>query len=157
VMVYGVGTASSPSPTPAATPTPGGSPTPTAVPTPVPTPTSSTVATPTPTPTPAGPTGTLRVGKLINFGRVKIGRMKSIVFRVHNVGKGILQVTIGALTAPFTVQDANVASLAKGKATAPITVQFTPTAAGPVNQSLTINSSDPKNPIWSITVEGTGI
>jgi hypothetical protein len=160
VMVYGVGTASSPSPTPTAAPTPtpnpGGTPTPTAVPTPVPTPTSSTIATPTPTPTPAGPTGTLRVGKLINFGRVKIGKTKSIEFRVHNVGKGILQVTIGALTAPFTVEDANVASLAKGKATAPITVQFTPTATGPVTQSLIINSSDPNNPTWSITVEGTG-
>jgi hypothetical protein len=155
VMVYGVGAASSPSPTPASTPTPGGSPTPTAVPTPVPTPTSSTIATPTPTP--GGPTGTLRVGTRVNFGRVKVGRSKSIKFRVRNVGKGILQVTVGTLTAPFTVEDASVVSLAKGKASSPITVQFTPTATGPVTQSLIINSSDPNNPTWSITIEGTGV
>ena len=153
VMAFGVGAASSPSPTPTPTPTGNpGSPTPTPIPTPIP----STIATPTPTPTPGGPTGTLRVGTRINFGRVRIGRTKSIRFRVHNIGKGALQVTVGSLQAPFSMENGGSFTLEKKKSSPFIIVHFTPTAVGQVTQTLTITSTDPEAPTWSITVEGTG-
>jgi hypothetical protein len=159
VMAFGTGPASSPSPTPTptATPPPGSSPTPTPTATPTPAPTPTMVATPTPTATPPAASGTLRVGTRINFGRVKIGRTKTIRFRVRNAGKGILQVTVGTLTTPFAVADSgSLAPLAKGKASPLITTQFTPTVTGLVTQSLMITSSDPDHLTWPITVEGTG-
>ena len=132
--VFGTG---APSATPTATSTAGGTPTPTSI------------ATPTP--------GALRVSRArMNFGRVRQGTTRSSFFRVGNAGKGALHVTIPTLMAPFTVENPGAITLERGKLSPPITVQFAPTATGPVQQPLTISSDDPKHPTFTITVFGTG-
>jgi hypothetical protein len=67
-----------------------------------------------------------------------------------------LQATVGTLQPPFTVLNGGSMTIPKKKASPYVTVQFAPSATGFVSQSLIINSSDPSEPSWSITVDGTG-
>ena len=90
----------------------------------------------------------------INFGNVRIGKTKSASFRIRNAGKGDLHVTLGSLQVPFQVAGVTL-TLAGGKSSPPMTVQFTPTASGDVPpQILTISSDDPKHPSATVTLLG---
>jgi hypothetical protein len=117
---------------------------------------SSPTATATPTPTPVP--GAIHLSRnRVNFGKVKLNVTKTDKFRVHNVGKGVLHVTVGSLQPPFQVQGGGSITLSKGQASPPISVQFTPTTSGVVTpQTLTMSSDDPKHPSPSLTVSGIG-
>jgi hypothetical protein len=138
--VFGVSGATSATPTATATSTSGGSPTAT--------------ATPLPTPVP----GALWVNRArMDFGRVKVGSTRQTYFRVGDNGKGVLDVTIPALSAPFTIENnPGTITLTRGQGSPKIFVQFAPTTTGLVQQPLTISSDDPKRPTFTITVLGTG-
>ncbi|MGC2494460.1 choice-of-anchor D domain-containing protein [Candidatus Binatus sp.] len=169
----------SPTPTASSTPTASASGTPTTSATPTasasstaalsPTPTATETATPTatvtatatqtatPTATPTPPFGTLSVSGNLSFGKVKVNSTASKKIKVKNKGKGTLQVTIGTLDPPFTVTTGSgTFNLAKGK-TEKVTVQFKPTATGPVTpQILSISSDDPEHPSHNVTASGSG-
>ncbi|MFZ2063001.1 MAG: choice-of-anchor D domain-containing protein, partial [Candidatus Binatus sp.] len=127
----------------------------TATPTATVTATATQTATPTATPTP--PFGTLSVSGNLSFGKVKVNSTASKKIKVKNKGKGTLQVTIGTLDPPFTVTTGSgTFNLAKGK-TEKVTVQFKPTATGPVTpQILSISSDDPEHPSHNVTASGSG-
>jgi hypothetical protein len=93
----------------------------------------------------------------LNFGRVRAGSSKTKKFSIRNVGKGDLQVTIGALSDPFQMASANGNSftLHRGERT-PISVSFSPTSGGPTSQTLTLTSDDAKHPSRTVTVLGIG-
>jgi hypothetical protein len=113
--------------------------------------------TPAPTPTPTPVAGSMHFGRLhVPFGTVAQGSTKSETFRIRNMGKFDLHITVGTLLAPFQVQSGGGSTtLSKGQV-APVTVTFTPTAVGKVSQDLTVTSDDPKHPSRTVTVSGTG-
>ena len=92
----------------------------------------------------------------INFGKVAVGSTKPATFKIKNTGKGDLHVTVGSLDAPFHVVGEGSMTLAKGQSSPPITVQFAPTAGGPVTRTLVVTSDDPKHLSRSVTVIGNG-
>jgi len=102
--------------------------------------------------------GAIRVStNRINFGRVRMGASKTIKFSIRNVGKGNLQVSLGATTAPFQATSPNGTSftLPRGKGT-PVSVTFAPGNSGPISQTLTLTSDDPKHPSRNVTLAGVG-
>ncbi len=104
--------------------------------------------------TPGG-TGAIRIGRRLNFGKVTVNSTRTRTFTIHNAGTGDLHVSLAAQD-PFLVPGTRNVNLARGQTSPPISVEFSPTAAGPVSQPLTINCDDPKNPTPSFTLEGTG-
>ncbi len=101
--------------------------------------------------------GAIKISRArINFGKVRIGKTKAENFRIRNAGKGDLHITIASLQAPFQIAGGTL-TLAKGKSSPPIAVQFTPTASGVMPpQMLTISSDDPKHPSETMTILGKG-
>jgi len=150
-------TSATPTATDTATATLSATPTATETATPTATATSTATQTATPTATPTPPFGTLSVSGNLSFGKVKVNSTASKKLKVKNKGKGTLQVTIGTLDPPFTVTSGGGPfNLPKGK-TEKVTVQFNPTATGPVTpQVLSISSDDPKHPSHNVTASGSG-
>jgi hypothetical protein len=93
----------------------------------------------------------------LRFGATKVNSTKTKKLKIKNKGKGDLQVTIGTLDPPFKVTGGNgTFTLSKGKS-APVTVQFNPTATGAAApQTLNITSDDPKHPSHTETASGSG-
>jgi hypothetical protein len=90
---------------------------------------------------------------------VKVNSTKSKHFTVQNAGKFPLEVTVGSLTAPFTVTAGSGSfTLAKSKKKT-VTIEFEPTtagASGPVpSQILSITSDDPLDSSHPVTVAGS--
>ncbi|HLI81204.1 MAG TPA: hypothetical protein VKV03_14550 [Candidatus Binataceae bacterium] len=138
--VFGTSGTTSATPTATATSTSGATPTATATP----------VSTPTP--------GRLWVNRArMNFGRVKVGSTRQAFFRVGDVGRGVLHVTVSSLSAPFTIEsNPGTLSFTRGQTSPKIFVQFAPTTTDLVQQNLTISSDDPKRPTFMIDVFGRG-
>jgi Abnormal spindle-like microcephaly-assoc'd, ASPM-SPD-2-Hydin len=120
-------------------------------------PTATATATPTATSTPA-PVGTLRVSTSdLSFGGVKVGKPKSKTFKIKNSGKFPLQVTVGTVDSPFTVDiGGGMLTLASGKSEK-VVVQFQPTAMGATpTQTVSITSNDPDHLSAQVTLTGSG-
>jgi hypothetical protein len=98
----------------------------------------------------------------LSFGSVTVGQTSTLPLTLINFGPGSLTVT--ALTfgkgagSPFSNTPATTLPLtvAAGSLTT-VEVQFAPTAAGPVTDTLTIVSNDPTNPALGIALSGTGV
>jgi len=93
----------------------------------------------------------------LDFGTVSTGGNKPLDFTVKNVGDAELQVssitkssTVYAITSPalpFSVPPGGEQK---------VTVTFTPTAAGTVTDTLSVNSSDLAQPSVTVSLSGTG-
>jgi len=92
------------------------------------------------------------------FGKVGIGvAPATITFDVGNAGIGTLNGSVGTLSAPFSLTSgAGAFTLAPGRSH-PVTVQFTPTAAGSAPASLAITSNDPAHPSVNLPIGGKGV
>jgi Abnormal spindle-like microcephaly-assoc'd, ASPM-SPD-2-Hydin len=101
-------------------------------------------------------TGSIRLSRSrLNFGKVAQTSTKQETFKMEDVGKGDLHVTVGTLQPPFQVQGGGSITVTKGQP-ATVTVVFAPTGSGRLSQTLTVSSDDPKHPSRSVTVSGTG-
>jgi subtilase family serine protease len=149
--------------TPTATAT-GGSPTATATSTATQTATPTRTATPTPTSTPTGVPDLLKIKPASkNFGTVKVGKVKKETFTLSNSAKSGLPITFQTTLAtsnnpqafnfPAGATTCTPELLPKKKCK--LTVQFTPSATGPVSGAITI-FDNAANANQVIQVQGTG-
>jgi hypothetical protein len=102
-----------------------------------------------------GGTGSIRIARSLNFGKVAANSTKTRTFTVRNAGKGDLHVSSISAQAPFQLTGTGTLNLAKGQSAA-VGVEFMPTTTGAVSEALTINCDDPNNPTPSLTLTGTG-
>jgi hypothetical protein len=98
--------------------------------------------------------GKLSLSKSVNFGKVRVGSIKTRSITVKNKGKGPLPVSLGSASAPFGLK-AQSFTLAKGEKRK-ITVSFTPSAAKTYTASVSVQSDDPLNKNNSVALTGTG-
>ena len=103
----------------------------------------------------AGGTGSIRIGKRLNFGKVAVNSTKTGNITIHNAGNADLHVSMLSAQSPFQVLGTGTLNLTRGTSQS-FSVQFMPTSTGAVSQPLTINCDDPKNPTPLFTLEGTG-
>ena len=110
----------------------------------------------TPPPPPPPPTAPdLSLSKTsLSFGDVAVSSDKQLSFAIQNTGDAALSVTnITSSSARYTVSSTSGNVSAGG--TLPITVTFSPTAAGSVPATLQIQSNDSDSP-HQVTLSGTG-
>ncbi len=105
-------------------------------------------------PPPAAPA--ISVARNLDFGLVPIGQAADARLVLFNTGAGPLNITPAAVAAPFQLISGASSTIAPGQTT-PLSLRFTPSAAGTVSAVLTIASNDPANPQVSISLTGTGV
>ncbi len=103
----------------------------------------------------AGGSGSIRIGKRLNFGKVTVNSTKTGNITIHNAGNADLHVSMISAQSPFQVLGTGTLNVTRGTSQS-FSVQFMPLSTGLVSQPLTINCDDPKNPTPSFTLEGTG-
>jgi hypothetical protein len=91
----------------------------------------------------------------LNFGKVTVSLTQSLHLKVKNSGKFNLRVNIGTLTPPFGGSGSGTFDIPNG-GNQTATVTFKPEATGPVSQTLTVTSDDPKHPSKNVKVSGVG-
>ncbi len=90
----------------------------------------------------------------LDFGAVTIGNSPSLAVTVQNTGDGTINVTgVTGPSVPYSMTNGCVSAALLNGQTCTITIQFTPTAVGPFNDSLQVNT-DAGNQTVNIT--GTG-
>ena len=78
---------------------------------------------------------------------------------IKNSGKGVLMVTIGALTGAdftFATTPPSGATAIQPKSSLPVTVTFSPPVKGAASGTLALTSDDPHHASVSVTLKGTG-
>jgi len=99
---------------------------------------------------------------LADFGAVEVGQSALRVLIISNRGEADLIVTVGPLSAPFTlVESANLAaerplSLAPGETLA-VQVRFTPATREEIAGQLTVSSNDPDQASLGVPLTGRGL
>lgn len=96
----------------------------------------------------------------LDFGNVTVGQTPSPTMTVTLTNKGAGTLMVSSLTPPggaFTLVSPPAAPFNVPAAGIPITVRFTPTAAGAQKATLTINSNDPNNASVPVSLTGTGV
>ncbi len=104
------------------------------------------------------PSGTISVTGSTSFGgQVCGGSTPAQSVLINNVGMCNLNVTSAVVScADFTLENSPVFPVAiSHDSNLGLTVQFTPTSAGPKSCTLTINSDDPSNPSLVVPLTGT--
>ncbi|HEU4754717.1 MAG TPA: hypothetical protein VFU47_16535, partial [Armatimonadota bacterium] len=92
----------------------------------------------------------------VAFGKSRLGVPVTRVLRVKNTGRGLLTVTLGAPSAPFSIPaGGGTFSLARNQVRR-VTLQFTPSAAGPTRGVLPITTDDPARLSVTLRLTGTG-
>ena len=99
--------------------------------------------------------------KSIAFGNAVLLSNNDKVVTIRNTGTGIVELdSLGqsnTLTAPFSfVNDTCSWAWLYANDTCTVTVRFRPTATGTFNDTFSIDSNDPTNPIITFTVSGIG-
>jgi fibronectin type 3 domain-containing protein len=102
--------------------------------------------------------GVLKVSARVNFGSVKIGRVKTKTLKITNKGKGTLAgwVDAGGVTAPFRVIDGAGAFTLAPKKSKTLRLELNPTAKASSTALLKITSTDPKKVTVNVTLTGKG-
>jgi M6 family metalloprotease-like protein len=101
--------------------------------------------------------GKLSVSSRVSFGKVKVGRSRTLSLTIRNLDRAApLQVTVGLPAAPFSVlAGAGTAQVPPlGKVTARLT--FRPSRKGGVRAGLPLQSSDPAKAAVNVALSGTG-
>ena len=97
----------------------------------------------------------------VSTNSLSVGNVAVCLSGVTNLtigNTGGVPLTISSITATpsvFTVSPANAVVPAGGSLG--VIVTFRPTAAGPANGTLTVNSDDPNQPVKTVTLTGTGL
>jgi len=147
-------TAPTPAPTPSIAPTPAPTPVPTLNPTPAPTP------TPNPTPTPRVP-ALVQVSKSsLNFGKVRVGRIKVKGVTLTNTAKKKSGVSVifdgGSVSGSTEFSALTICNGQVGpRGRCSVTVGFAPTSSGPASALVTINGNASNSP-QTIGLVGVG-
>jgi hypothetical protein len=93
----------------------------------------------------------------LGFGSVSIGSKGTANFVVGNSGASDLTVSMITLNgAEFGISGIATPKTISSGQSVPVTVTFTPTAAGAVPGSITLTSNDPNNPSATVSLTGTG-
>jgi hypothetical protein len=91
----------------------------------------------------------------LNFGTVWTGGNKLLDFTVKNLGDAELQVESISKSSPaYTITSPAIPFSVAPGGEQNVTVLFTPTEAGTVNDTLGVNSNDPAQPSVALTVTG---
>lgn len=102
------------------------------------------------------PTGTLKVVKKVDFGKVKIGETKTKVLTIRNSNRvERLRLTVGTLLEPYSLTNSGTSTVLIG-GTRSVTLKFTPTSVGKSTTKLVLTSSDPKHGRVEVTLTGVG-
>ena len=156
--------AAAPTPTPTATPRSSASPTatPTRSAKPTATATRTATATPTPTSTPTGVPESLNVTPSAEkFGKMKVGKVKSVTLTLSNPARKGLPITFGKplATVPPTSPEFKVSWTCSAqlfpKKKCKLIVQFAPASQGPMSSAVTI-FDNAGNANQVIQLQGTG-
>jgi pimeloyl-ACP methyl ester carboxylesterase len=102
--------------------------------------------------------GTLAVDPpSLDFGRVKVGRTKTLTLTLRNTSaEETLSLTVAAPAAPFTLLSAPPAVLAAGKS-AKLKLRFAPPKPVAYRKTLTVRSSDASRLRARVALTGTGM
>jgi hypothetical protein len=93
----------------------------------------------------------------LDFGAVTIPQFKERMVRFSNPGEATLNIGfLQTSDAHFTLPGAPPTLMITPRASASLTVRFTPDAAGPIRASLTVRTNVPRVPIFSVPLTGTG-
>ena len=107
---------------------------------------------------PSTPTAWFTPARL-DFGAVTVGQSKDLVFTAADVGGLLLAVNSLSTDNPAfktLPSQSTQFSVLPGGTSYPLTVRFTPTAAGPVSASLVATTTDPIQPTVTIHLAGAG-
>jgi subtilisin family serine protease len=110
-----------------------------------------------PPPPPPPPVPEIRVApSSLGFGRVWIGRTRTRVVRISNVGTAPLTVQRVRIGAPFRVAAVTPRTIAAG-ASLRLSVVFRPRRLGIARATLTLSTNDPARRATVVRVAGTGV
>jgi hypothetical protein len=116
----------------------------------------ATISTGSPSATPTPGLGRLHVSPAqLQFHKVAVNSFKDKTLKVRNKGQGDLHVTIGSLTAPFSVTGSGSFTIPKGQMTS-ATITFAPDATATASQTLNVTSDDPTLPMKNVNAVGVG-
>jgi len=104
-------------------------------------------------------TGTLALsGGVLDFGSVTTGKNKTLSMTVSNTGAGSITVSsISISNQAFSLSAPSLpATIAAGQST-PVSVVFSPTAAGAISATVSMVSNASNSPTASFTLAGTGV
>jgi uncharacterized protein (TIGR03437 family) len=94
----------------------------------------------------------------VQFGEVTVGQNRGLALTVRNTGSGDLLVQgIGSTDAQFAAQLPSTPLRIEPGGQQSIIVRYLPTAAGPLQASLSISTNDPLRPVVPLPVSGTGL
>jgi hypothetical protein len=141
------------------TPTPTPTPTPTASPTATPTATATVTPPPTPTPTPGLPNINVSPANLV-FGSQPVGTTGAqMITTISNTGTSdlhIISLSIGGTNpTDFAIAYSLITTITPGDS-AYVQMTFTPSAIGARSATLIVSSDDPDEPIFLVSLSGTG-
>ncbi|MFN3648483.1 MAG: fibronectin type III domain-containing protein [Armatimonadota bacterium] len=104
---------------------------------------------------PAG--GSLRVATRVNFGRVRVGRSKTVRLLVRNVSRSeSLSISTELEEGPFSVLDGGTATIPPNGRHR-ITLVFRPQTRGRQQRTLLLRSSDPSRAETAVRLRGNGV
>jgi len=93
----------------------------------------------------------------VQFGTVGTGSRSNLSLTVSNTGNADLTISVVSIVgAEFGVSGITTPKTIPAGQSAPVGVNFQPTAAGAATANLSITSNDPVNPTTSVTLAGTG-
>jgi hypothetical protein len=93
----------------------------------------------------------------VQFGTVGTGSRSNLNLTVSNTGNADLTISVVSIVgAEFSVSGITTPKTIPAGQSAPVGVNFQPTAAGAATANLSITSNDPVNPTTSVTLAGTG-
>src|SRR5208282_972325 len=99
------------------------------------------------------PTGLSLADSSLNFGSVVKGSSKTVSVNATNSGNASITVSSAAISSRyFTLVSPSLPMTVAAGQTTPITVKFTPNAAGAFTAAVTITSNDPSNPTTQLSL-----
>jgi len=93
--------------------------------------------------------------KQLRFGKVRVGRTKTLKLRLQNQGGGPLTVNLPTLLPPYGLSQTGDFVILPG-ARKNVDVTFSPTATGRVLNGIVITSDDPRSPLFQVPLRGRG-
>jgi hypothetical protein len=108
-------------------------------------------------PAPPAPKPQLRASPTqLDFGSRRVGQSRTKTLTLRNAGRTNLDVSVGTPSAPFAIQSGGGSfTLLKGKSRK-VRIGFSPSGEGRIRQELSISSTDPVRPDFTVPLLGRG-